>query len=120
MSILVVSVILGGSSPYAATDVNRGRIFQYSCNPKSAFTGFGNIPRKGNSGEFAYDLNNVNVAGTISVTSFSPARFSSVDLHSQPLLVGQLSAGIEAGFLKIEDQAAIGTPLTRADLEAFL
>jgi hypothetical protein len=108
-----------GTTVLPNTLANRRRMFVYAGN-SVANTGFGNINRHASHGQHVYDLNNPAVPGSISVTSFSRVHFSSEDLTGQAALVGNLADHIEATYIIVEDDAAPGVPLTRANLEAFI
>jgi len=123
MATLRVTVQIGGASPLADTEANRRRMFVFAgSGPLGASTGSigGNIRARLATGQYAYDLNGPLIAGSIAVTSFSPAQFVSEDLLGQPSLVNQLSSAIEKGYIVVVDEAAPGTPLTRTDLAALL
>ena len=118
MAILNIRVNIG-TTVLPSTLANKRRMFMYAGN-SNANTAFGNLNRHFARGQYAYDLNNPAVPGAIAVTSFSPVRFSSVDLGGQAALVGNLAAHIEATFIIVENDTAPGVPLTRTDLEAFI
>ncbi len=118
MAILNVRVNIG-TTALPNTLANQRRMFVYTGN-SVANTSFGNIPRNGAVGQYAYNLNNPNIPGSIAVTSYGRARFTSVDLAGQAALVGNLADHIEATYIIIENDAAPGVPLTRANLEAYL
>ena len=119
MAILNVRVNIG-TTVLPDTLGNQRRMFVYAGASIGPVGIFGNIPRDLAVGQYAYDLNNPCIPNSIAVTSYSRARFSSADLAGQPGLVGQLADSIAKTYIIIENDAAPGVPLTRANLEAFL
>lgn len=121
MALLRMTVQVGGAGPLADTEANRRRLFVFARNSgEFSSTVMGNIRARMSRSSYAYDLNGPDIKGSISVTSFSPAQFYSDDLAQQPGLVDQISRAIEEGYIEVVDEAAPGTPLTRADLIAYL
>jgi hypothetical protein len=119
MALLQVSVLIG-TPVLPDTMENRRKIFvmagRTTRNP-----GYGNVPYTvPKTGQYRFNLNNPAIPGAISVSSFAPVRFDSHDLIDQPELAGQIVHYIEGGYIQVEDTAAPGTPLDRADVMAFV
>lgn len=127
MATLRITVWLDSDAPPGKTpDTQAGRTTVYTASgttPNGAGTGHiaGNqYARVPPIGENALDLNFPRIPGAISVSSYRPSTFDSSDLANQPSLVNQLAIFIEASKVRIEDEAALGVYLTRADLIAYL
>lgn len=116
MTTLRVTVQIGGSSPLEDTAANRARIFTFAAGPQGSSTGSiaGNIRAQSTTGEGAYNLNGPRIPGSLSVTSYSAAKFVSEDLTGLPSLVGQLSTAVEKGYIVILDEEAAITGQTGA------
>ena len=121
MAMLEIKVTFVGDGAGKVVDnpVNRVTIFMFG--PAAA----GHSPR----GKYrntmgapfgAYDLNNVAAPGSISVTSFAPIRFDSVNFYQNQALINDICNAIEKGTVKVVDVTAPGTALTRTEISAFI
>lgn len=119
MAQLRVTVLLG-TPVLPDTLENKRKIFVMS-GRTTRNPGYGNIPYTvPKTGQYRFNLNNPSIPGAISVSSFSPVFFDSIDLTDQPELAGQISHYIEGGYIEVVDMAAPGVPLTRADLNTYV
>lgn len=66
------------------------------------------------------DMTNPRVSNALAFTTQRPVFFSTSDLYANPRLMGQLAALIENGDATVVDIDDVHTPLTRADLAAFV
>jgi len=118
MALLQVEVQIG-TTLLPNTQENRRKIFVMS-GRTTRNPGYGNIPYTvPKMGQYRFNLNNPAVPGAVTVTAYSPVRFSSEDLVDQPELAGQIAYMIEKGYVTVV-VAGVGVPLTRVDLNAFV
>lgn len=109
-----------GTTILPDTLANRRKVFVMA-GRTTRNTGYGNTPQKVPSiGQYRFDLNNPSLPGAISVSSYSPAYFSSEDFTDAPDLAGQVIALIERGYIVVVDMAASGVALTRANIEGYV
>jgi hypothetical protein len=119
MATLRVTVLIG-TAVLPSTLENKRKVFVMS-GRTTRNSGYGNIPYTVPAvGQYRFNLNNPAVPGAISVSSYAPVFFDSVDLTDQPELAGQIAHYIEGGYVEVVDMAAPGVPLTRTNLTAYV
>lgn len=121
MTILRVEVKIGGANPLTDTPANRNTIFMIASHLGGDNPGHGNLRTIPNLvSTYPVLLNTPRTAAALSVSSYSPAYFSSADLSGRADILGQLCELVDRNYLEVTTEAAPGVPLTRTDLEAYL